>query len=45
MRTVMKELWEVFLGACEETPTGMFAPFRAFWRVATHNPVLSRSRK
>jgi hypothetical protein len=43
MRKALKELCVVFWSACKETPKGMFMPFVAFWRTATHNPVLERS--
>lgn len=37
------ELWLVFWSACKETPKGMFMPFVAFWKTATHNPILEDS--
>lgn len=40
MKTTLLELWSVFVNACKETPRGMIAPFSAFWKAATHNPVL-----
>lgn len=40
MSNLFRELLRVFWKACKETPRGMFAPFRAFWKVAIHNPVL-----
>lgn len=40
MLKAFHELWEVFREACLETPRGMFAPFKAFWKTAVHNPVL-----
>lgn len=45
MRPVIKELWKVFWMACRETPRGMIAPFLAFWRTATRNPVLDGREK
>lgn len=41
--STVKDLMKVFWDACKETPKGMLAPFKAFWKVATHNPVLDRS--
>lgn len=45
MRDALKELCVVFWNACKETPKGMFIPFVAFWRAATHNPVLDQSNQ
>ncbi len=42
MKHVLAELWHVFWQACKETPRGMLLPFKAFWQVATHNPVLEK---
>jgi hypothetical protein len=42
MKNTLSELWNVFVDACKETPRGMAAPFIAFWKAATHNPVLEK---
>ena len=44
-KQVFDDLWNVFWQACKETPRGMLLPFRAFWQVATHNPVLEKKSK
>jgi len=39
----ISDLWTVFWSAVKETPKGMYAPFEAFFRTLSHNPVLCRS--
>lgn len=45
MKQVFDDLWNVFWQACKETPRGMLLPSKAFWQVATHNPVLEKKSK